>query len=45
MTEAKEVPEPILHSPFEEPVEHRYIGEGEQPELRTRRQPGETARG
>jgi type III restriction enzyme len=34
MTEAYEVPEPILNSPFEEPRWHWYIREGEQPEKR-----------
>src|SRR5438132_138881 len=39
MTEAYEVPEPILNSPFEEPARHWYIREGEQPELRDGRRP------
>lgn len=39
MSEAYEVPEPILNSPFAEPGEHWYIREGEQPEKRTGRRP------
>jgi type III restriction enzyme len=34
-----EVPEPIINSPFEEPGQHWYIREGEQPELRPGRRP------
>jgi type III restriction enzyme len=39
MSEAYEVPEPILNTPFEEPVEHWYIQEGEAPERRAGRRP------
>jgi type III restriction enzyme len=39
MSEAYEVPQPILTSPFAEPVEHWYIREGEQPERRPGRRP------
>jgi type III restriction enzyme len=39
MTEAYEVPEPILNSPFEEPAEHWHICEGEEPERRSGRRP------
>jgi type III restriction enzyme len=33
MTEAYEVPQPILNSPFEEPVAHWYIRSGRRPAL------------
>ena len=36
---ALEVDEPILSSPYEEPVEHWWIEEGEQPERRAGRRP------
>src|SRR5207245_9590971 len=39
MTEAYEVPEPILNSPFEEPTAHWYIREGEPAEQRQGRRP------
>jgi type III restriction enzyme len=39
MTEAYEVPEPILNSPFDEPAEHWHIVEGEAPERRPGRRP------
>jgi hypothetical protein len=39
MSEAYEVPQPILNSPFEEPARHWYIREGEPPELRPDRRP------
>ena len=39
MTEAYEVPQPILNSPFEEPTAHWYIREGEAAEQRTGRRP------
>jgi type III restriction enzyme len=39
MSEAYEVPEPILNSPFAEPARHWYIREGEPPELRPGRRP------
>ncbi len=39
MTQAYEVPEPILNSPFDEPTRHWFIREGEQPELRAGRCP------
>jgi type III restriction enzyme len=39
MTEAYEVPEPILNSPFEEPLQHWYIREGETPQQRDGRRP------
>jgi type III restriction enzyme len=39
MTEAYEVPEPILTSPFAEPAEHWYIREGEPAERRPGRRP------
>ena len=34
-----EVPEPIINTPFEEPAQHWYIREGEEPELRPGRRP------
>ena len=40
MTEAYEVPEPILNSPFEELLEHWYIREGEAPQKRDGRPAG-----
>lgn len=39
MSDAFEVPEPILNSPFEEPAEHWHIVEGETPERRPGRRP------
>src|SRR5437870_3194006 len=39
MTEAYEVPQPILNSPFEEPTAHWYIREGEAAEQRPSRRP------
>ena len=39
MTEAYEVPQPILNSPFAEPTAHWYIREGESPEQRPSRRP------
>jgi type III restriction enzyme len=39
VSEAYEVPEPILNSPFEEPARHWYIREGEPAELRSGRRP------
>jgi type III restriction enzyme len=39
MSDAYEVPEPILNSPFEEPREHWHIVEGETPERRSGRRP------
>jgi type III restriction enzyme len=34
-----EVPDPIINTPFEEPAQHWYIREGEEPELRSGRRP------
>jgi len=34
-----EVPEPIINSPFDEPAQHWYIREGEEPQLRDGRRP------
>jgi type III restriction enzyme len=39
MSEAYEVPEPILNSPFVEPAENWFIREGEPPEQRAGRRP------
>jgi type III restriction enzyme len=39
MSEAYEVPQPILNSPFEEPAQHWYIREGAPADLRPGRRP------
>src|SRR5437667_8730454 len=36
---SREVPEPIINSPFDEPEQHWHIEEGKDPELRPGRRP------